>query len=245
MLLQIDWGWSFATNRHPGVWDWSVIRRYRTSYTERLQAAMLEWSSSGSHVVPDRKRNQEPGTSMKVKREEEENRWLDEAVMWQRDRGRRAIELPPRPSPFPPQQLVSLLAPSAWIPRAPAEQIGQSARIIRRKNSANLPPAASTALAHAVAGCSSKLCRGRAEDLENMSSWAPVQAHARRQPEPRKYLLLQTAAAKVFNLKASDLVIPASPVSWKVDPLCFDFVRNPAKHHTFFLLCPQLFLVTF
>ncbi|KAM3585098.1 uncharacterized protein V6R79_007461 [Siganus canaliculatus] len=61
---------------------------------------------------------------------------------------------------------------------APAEQIGQSARIIRRKTpliSHRLPPPHSHTLS--LFPCSStrrllpkKLCRGRAEDLENMSS---------------------------------------------------------------------------
>lgn len=60
---------------------------------------------------------------------------------------------------------------------APAEQIGQSARIIRRKTlliSRRLPRPHSHTLSLFLsslrAGCSSKLCRGRAEDLENMSS---------------------------------------------------------------------------
>lgn len=52
------------------------------------------------------------------------------------------------PAPSPSQQLVSLLAPSAWISRAPAEQIGQSAEDHSPKNSANLPPAASAALTY-------------------------------------------------------------------------------------------------
>lgn len=65
---------------------------------------------------------------------------------------------------------------------APAEQIGQSARIIRRKLlliSHRLPRPHSHTLSLFLsflrADFSSKLCRGRAEDLENMSSWALFQ----------------------------------------------------------------------
>ena len=93
---------------------------------------------------------------------------------------RRATGLPAR-APFLPQQLVSLLAPAAWI-RDPVWTDWPVDEDHSQKNSAKLPPAASTTLALSLsllpvvcADFPSNVCRGRAEDLENMSSWARFQ----------------------------------------------------------------------
>lgn len=128
----------------------------------------------------------------------------DPSVDRSRD-GRRAMELPAR-SPSLSQQLVSLLAPSAWI-RDPVWTDWPVGEDHSQKTLANLPPAASTTLTYTVslsfpllrADFSSKLCRGRAEDLENMSSWAPFQSEISTNLR-RRYLLLHYNAAEFLTI---------------------------------------------
>lgn len=102
-------------------------------------------------------------------------------VKWSRD-GRRAMELPAR-SPFLSQQLVSLLAPSAWI-RGPGwtdwpvgEDHSQKTLLISHRLPRPHSHTLSRFLSSLCTDFSSKLCRGRAEDSENMSSWARFQTH--------------------------------------------------------------------
>lgn len=102
-------------------------------------------------------------------------------LKWSRD-GRRAMELPTR-SPFLSQQLVSLLAPSAWI-RGPGwtdwpvgEDHSQKTLLISHRLPRPHSHTLSLFLSSLCTDFSSKLCRGRAEDSENMSSWAPFQTH--------------------------------------------------------------------
>lgn len=118
--------------------------------------------------------------------------------------GRCATELPAR-SPFLSQQLVSLLAPSAWI-RDPGwtdwpvgEDHSQKTLLISHRLPRPHSHTLSLFLSLLRADFSSKLCRGRAEDLENMSSWAQFQSKISTVLRKKRYLLLQNNAIKFLT----------------------------------------------